>query len=98
MSNEDSPEPDYIHVEGSCPGGGFHAVAVKDGRVMGRGHAQHATDGQTLLPGQTLYHVDPTGKVVSSVRAPGSGPAKVSSPAYRKGWNRIFGTNTVGQA
>lgn len=30
--------------------------------------------------------------------ASGSGPAKVSSPAFRAGWEAIFGTRTVGEA
>ena len=98
MSDNDHPEPDYIHVDGPCPTGGLHAIAMKDGRVMGMGHAQRAKDGQALLPGQTLYHTDHDGKVVSSVRAPGVGPAKVNTPAYRNGWDRIFGNTTVGQA
>ena len=98
MSDEDHPEPDHIHVEGECPTGGLHAVAMKNGRVMGAGHAQVAKDGQAMLPGQTLYHIDHDGKVVSAVRAPGVGPAKVSTPAFRNGWDRIFGDRPVGQA
>ena len=97
--SDDEPDPEYIYVGGECTTeAGFHAVGTVGGRVVHRGHAHVAKDGQALLPGQVLYHIDPTGKVVSAIRASGTGPAKVSTPAYRQGWDRIFGNPTVGQA
>jgi hypothetical protein len=96
--SDDDIDPEYIHVTDECSQG-VHAVATKDGRVLGATHAQRAREGQALLPGQVLYHIEPeTGKVMLVTRAPGSGPAKVSSPSYRDGWDRIFGNKTVGQA
>lgn len=97
--SDDEPEPEYIHISDRCAAeGGLHAIATRDGRVLGMGHAQVAKDGQALLPGQTLYHVDPTGKVVSAIHASGAGPAKVTTSAYRQGWDHVFGNQTVGQA
>jgi hypothetical protein len=42
---------------------------------------------------RTLYE-----RVRGDVAGDKNGPAMVSSPAYRDGWDRIFGNKTVGQA
>lgn len=94
-------QPKYIHHHECGEDGDVHAIGVfEDGSVADMGHGRYVKDGQAMLPGETFYHVDrETGRVMSATRAPGSGPAKVSSPAYRDGWDRIFSNKkTVGQA
>ncbi len=65
-------------------------------------------DGQTLAEGTELVTVDTSGEsedgwrdasTIYTVRATSDGPAQVATPAYREGYDRIFGKKpTVGLA
>lgn len=55
-------------------------------------------DGEPLLPGEDLYKVSPCSSIPgvfdmeTVYKSPyrGQGPAKVTSPEYRTGWNDVF--------
>ncbi len=52
-----------------------------------------------LAPEGQAVHLTPRGGDLYEVtEVTHSGPAQVSSDAYRNGWDRIFGSKTVGQA
>lgn len=81
-------------------GRGFQGVRVRDGRVTGVS-ARPSVDGAPVPPGGSIVETRPLpdgrGYEVTNVlyEAPGAaehpGPARVSSDAYRDGWNAVWG-------
>jgi hypothetical protein len=60
-------------------------------------------DGAPVRPGAELANVsaesrDGWRKLTSLYKAAGDGPAQVATPAYREGYDRIFGKQKVGLA
>ncbi len=61
-------------------------------------------DGTSLVPGSEIVDIEEQGgrymaKTLYKVPlAGGDGPAQVATPAYRDGWNRVFGKKEVGLA
>lgn len=64
-------------------------------------HFRVAKNGETVPPGSELVFLDPKQgndggyEVVASYK---NGPAQVSTPAYRDGYDRIFGKQKTGLA
>ncbi len=103
MSDDDKPGLPYgadtLLPLGPCGDSGReHVVAMAEGRPVAMTHFQRVEEGKPLPADADLYWVDSrTGKVVDSMRV-GNGPARVSTPAYREGWDAIFGNKERGQA
>lgn len=77
------------------------------------GYFSEAKDGKPIPPGAELVNIGPSNKTgwrpgesiyggrenPDTRRAASDGPAQVATPAYRDGYDRIFGKKaTVGQA
>lgn len=69
--------------------GGDHSVGLS---VL-----RKPVEGKALAPGQRFMRRQPDGRYVPI--APRQGPAQVATPAYRDGWEGVFGAKrAVGQA
>jgi hypothetical protein len=76
-------------------------VVQKSERGIGIRGIKPVKDGEPLLPGEDLFKVTPATNPVgaydmetvyeSPYKTESKGPAKVSSPKYREGWDAIFG-------
>jgi len=86
---------------GPCLGNGRHAALVeKDGQEH-ETTVKFAKEGESVAPGQSLVQLgasDNEGWHEGTVLFH-NGPAQVATPAYRDGYDRIFGKKTeVGMA
>ncbi len=97
---------DVVHLGPELEDGGHPYVRHHpDGSVRG-GVLRLAAEGMPLYDGALqLRHRGPgpifnvTNEYKREVAQPECpGPAKVATPAYRTGWDNIFGNRTVGQA
>jgi hypothetical protein len=93
MSDSESPklpgDPDTLTDLGPCENGLRHVRLSREGESLGVAHMRQVEEGKPLHD-CSLYYTDSGGKIVGSVRI-GKGPAKVSTPQYRNGWDAIFG-------
>lgn len=72
---------------------------VEDGVEISAGTASMSNEsGQGTSVAMLRHMGGPEYEVKEEIRFTGKGPAQVSSDAYRKGWDGIFGKKTVGQA
>lgn len=94
MSDSDKPALPYgadtLIPIGGCSDGREHVLALKDGVPVAATHVRRVTDGQPLPDGELFWVDSNTGRVVDSMRI-GNGPAQVATPAYRQGWDAVFG-------
>lgn len=95
MSNDhqdDSVFDDVDHIEdlGPCSQGSRHVLMRKDGQPVRVGHARKIPDGAPLPPGKNVCFTDDDGHIIHRMKV--EGPAQVATPAYRSGWDQIFGT------
>lgn len=102
MSDDDKPRlpngADTLLPAGPCPATGReHAIAMKDGEPVATMHVSRVREGEPLTEGDLFWVEGGTGRVVDSMRV-GNGPVQVSTPAYRTGWDAIFGNKERGQA
>ncbi len=98
----DSPH-DVAHVGPSLPDGSRPVIRHKTDGTDQIGMLVPMKDGQTLPPGAELVCTEPLeGDLVKMTSLHGGGehkgPAKAATPAYRTGYEAIFGKKTVGQA
>lgn len=79
--------------------GASHAVLVADdGEVVSVGNTREAASGEALRPGEDMLFVDADGYVVDRIEGPRAGPPMVTTPAYRTGWDAVFGKRTTDAA
>lgn len=90
---------DQILVTDPCPSTGKrHGVAMKNGHPVAGLHMDEVQEGESMVDGHDYYWVDRrTGRLTGAMRM-GKGPAKVTTDAYREGWDTIFGNNERGEA
>jgi hypothetical protein len=103
----DDDKPECTHGDevflGPSLGDGTHAVVRHNGdHRIEYGTARILEPGQTPPNNGEHLRLRPKGGSVYEVRpvekGERSGPAQVSTRAYRSGWDNIFGNKTVGQA
>lgn len=98
---------DVVYVGGASPDGATLAVLRKKGQTLSMGVLRRAEEGKPVHG--ELLRLAPRAEdpqlcdveVLADARAPheagegGGGPAQVSTPAYREGWNAIFGARAT---
>jgi hypothetical protein len=98
------PEPpDEIAIGPEVSPGAYAALRRRNGEVQ-RVLVRLAQDGKPIQPGSELVIVgdsscecgDGHWRKLESVYGERSGPAQVATPAYRNGYDRIFGKQKVG--
>lgn len=94
---------DQILLESEIsPGHGAATRRDENGKIVGFGTFTEVKEGQPIQGGAELIRVGPENgdgwRDVETVYSNKSGPAQVATPAYRDGYDRIFGKQKVGLA
>jgi len=106
MAEKESDDILHIGPPVNAAGGRAFYRVKKDGEVE-TGVANYIPEGEPLQPNQDILKVEHCGPGLAfrvkdefSTDAKGnrSGPAQVNSEAFKDGWDRIFGSRTVGVA
>jgi hypothetical protein len=95
----DDTKPDKLYMGGSCPVHGTAPVlrVRDDGFDVGMLHPLR--DGQPIPPGGELVELKRCADGSYDARTVEGGPAMVNSPAFKQGWDNIFGgKQEVGRA
>jgi chemotaxis response regulator CheB len=93
--------PDEIAIGPEISPGVYAALRRRNGEVQ-RVLVRLAQDGKPIQPGSELVIVGDSScecghwRKLESVCGERSGPAQVTTPAYRDGYDRIFGKQKVG--
>jgi hypothetical protein len=87
---------------GAQPDGSVAGVRRRDGNIVGYGVLTPLREGQPLAPGSEIVRVEEYEEDgwhdIETVYRVSDGPAQVATPAYRAGYDRIFGKKEVGLA
>jgi hypothetical protein len=82
--------------------GSVAGVRRRDGNIVGYGVLMPLREGQPLAPGSEIVRVEEYEEDgwhdIETVYRVSDGPAQVATPAYRAGYDRIFGKKEVGLA
>lgn len=99
------PDRDIVQMIGPPgPNGARRAIRHRSDHRIELGVFEKKNEGEPISSDAQMLQLTPLGPDVFEVEneysmSEGlSGPAQVSTEAYREGWDRIFGAKTVGQA
>jgi len=98
VKDQDYDVTEMLHVTDPIDRRGGRLTVERIDEGFRTGYCVPPVDGQPIPRGAELCEMRQRSDGVWEKRVPRSGPAMVNSPAYRVGWDSIFGKQPVGEA